>query len=129
MTANVLRDAQTIPALRAIVGGGLGAYLDGVCAILARPFAARGRRREHLDGALRAATGFHVWRALTSLGDAEAAELGAGLVELAARQETYRTIVVRWVSRRRPAVTLCGDYKRREEDAKCLGPCNSRTRR
>src|ERR671922_1904746 len=30
MTANVLRDAQTIPALRAIVDGGLGTYLDSM---------------------------------------------------------------------------------------------------
>src|ERR671937_289595 len=45
MTANVLRDAQTIPALRAIVDGGLGTYLDSVRAVLARPFAARDRRR------------------------------------------------------------------------------------
>src|SRR5437868_14163490 len=40
MTANVLRDAQTLPALRAIVDGGLGAYLDAVREILARRFAA-----------------------------------------------------------------------------------------
>jgi AcrR family transcriptional regulator len=85
MTANVLRDAQALPALREIVDGGLGAYLDGVCAILARPFAARGPRRQRVDAAIRAATDFHVWRALAPLGDTEAAELGAGLVELAAR--------------------------------------------
>jgi AcrR family transcriptional regulator len=85
MTANVLRDAQTFPALRAIVDGGLGAYLDAVREILARPFAARGRRRERVDAALRAATDFHTWQALAPLGDDEAAELTAGLVELAAR--------------------------------------------
>jgi hypothetical protein len=42
MTANALRGAQTLPALQAIVDGGLGAYLDAVHEILARPFAARG---------------------------------------------------------------------------------------
>jgi AcrR family transcriptional regulator len=85
MTANVLRDAQTLPALQAIVDGGLGAYLDAVREVLARPLAARGRRRERVDAALRAATDFHTWRALAPLGDADAAELGAGLVEIAAR--------------------------------------------
>jgi AcrR family transcriptional regulator len=84
MTGNVLRDAQTIPALGAIVDGGLGAYLDAVREILAKPFAARGRRRERVDAALRAATDFHTWRALAPLGDDEVAELAAGLVELAA---------------------------------------------
>jgi AcrR family transcriptional regulator len=84
MTANVLRDAETLPALRAIVDGGLGAYLEGTRAILAEPLAARGRRRERVDAALRAALDFHMWQALAPLGDTEAAELAAGLVELAA---------------------------------------------
>jgi AcrR family transcriptional regulator len=84
MTANVLRDAQTIPALRAIVDGGLGVYLGAVREILAKPFAARGRRRERLDAALRAALEFHFWRAVAPLGDAEAAELAAAFVESAA---------------------------------------------
>jgi AcrR family transcriptional regulator len=84
MTANVLRDAQTLPALRAIIEGGLGAYLGAVREILAKPFAARGRRRERVEAALRAATDFHTWQALAPLGDDEAAELAAGLVELAA---------------------------------------------
>jgi AcrR family transcriptional regulator len=84
MTANVLRDAQTLPALRAIVDSGLGTYLEAVREILARPFAARGRRRERLDAVLRAVVDFHFWRALASLGDAEAARLAAAFVESAA---------------------------------------------
>jgi len=84
MTANVLRDLERLPALREVVEGGLGRYLDGVHALLARPFGARGRRRQRLDAALEAALGFHLWRALAPLGDGEAAELAAGLVELAA---------------------------------------------
>src|SRR5919197_773800 len=82
MTANVLRDAQTLPALQAIVEGGFGAYLDAVREILAKPF---GRRSKRVDAALRAALDFHFWRALSPLGDAEAAKLAAGLVELAAQ--------------------------------------------
>jgi AcrR family transcriptional regulator len=81
MTANVLRDAQTLPALQAIVDGGLGAYLDAVRALLAEPLGAG----ERVDAALRAALDFHFWRALAPLGDDDAAELAAGLVELAAQ--------------------------------------------
>jgi AcrR family transcriptional regulator len=80
MTANVLRDAQTLPALRAIVEGGLGAYLDAVREILAEPFGAS----ERVDAALRAALDFHFWRALAPLGDAEAADLAAQFLEVAA---------------------------------------------
>src|ERR671939_927127 len=80
MTANVLRDAQTLPALREIVDGGFGAYLDAVREILAKPYGAG----ERVDAALRAALDFHFWRALAPLGDDEAAGLAAGLVELAA---------------------------------------------
>src|SRR5919202_517624 len=36
MTANVLRDAETIPALRAILDGGFGAYLEAVVEVLAK---------------------------------------------------------------------------------------------
>src|SRR5919202_5355258 len=42
MTANVLRDAETIPALRAILDGGFGAYLESMAEILAKPFGAGG---------------------------------------------------------------------------------------
>jgi AcrR family transcriptional regulator len=80
MTANVLRDAETLPTLRAIVDGGLGAYLEAVREILTKPFGVQ----ERVDAALRAALDFHFWRALAPLGDAEAAELAAGFVELAA---------------------------------------------
>jgi AcrR family transcriptional regulator len=85
MTANVLRDAEIVAALRPIVENGLGRYLEQVRATLAEPFRARGRRRERIDAAIRAALDFHVWRALAPLGDREASHLAAGLVELAAR--------------------------------------------
>ena len=85
MTANVLRDAEIVPSLRPIIEGGLGRYLAEVRAIVAAPFRARGRRAERVDAAVRGAVDFHFWRALAKLGDREAAELAAGLVELAAR--------------------------------------------
>ena len=45
MTANVLRDAQVLPTLRAILEGGLLRYLDQARQVLTEPFGARGRRR------------------------------------------------------------------------------------
>jgi AcrR family transcriptional regulator len=84
MTAKVLRDAELLPALRPIIEGGLGAYLERVHGILTEPFRARGRRRERINAAARAAVDFHLWRALATLDDAEAAGLAAALVERAA---------------------------------------------
>jgi AcrR family transcriptional regulator len=84
MTANVLRDAQILPALRSILEGGLLRYLDQAGKVLTEPLGARGRGRERVDAAARAAIDLHTWRALAPLGDAEAADLAAGLIELAA---------------------------------------------
>jgi AcrR family transcriptional regulator len=84
MTANVLRDAQVLPALQRVLERGLLRYLDAIPETLAEPFGARGRRRERVLHAARAAVDFHFWRALAPIGDDDAAELGAGLVELAA---------------------------------------------
>lgn len=84
MTANVLRDAELLPALRPIIERGLGAYLEQSQRILTAPIRVRGRRRARVDAAARAAVDFHLWRALAPLGDADAAELAAGLVETAA---------------------------------------------
>jgi AcrR family transcriptional regulator len=83
MTANVLRDAQIVPALRPIIDGGLLRYLDEARRVLTEQIGARGRR-ERVDAAARGATDFHLWRALAPLGDADAAELAARFVELAA---------------------------------------------
>lgn len=80
MLANVLRDAELLPSLRNVIEPGFGAYLLAVQQALARPY---GRSRR-VAAALRVATDFHVWRSLAPLGDAEAADLAAGLVELAA---------------------------------------------
>jgi AcrR family transcriptional regulator len=82
MTANVLRDAQVLPALRSILEGGLLRYLDQARKVLIEPIDAPDRER--VEGAARAAIDLHTWRALAPLGDAEAADLAAGLIELAA---------------------------------------------
>jgi AcrR family transcriptional regulator len=90
MTANVLRDAQVLPALRAVTEGGLLRYLDEARKILTAPLSARGRRRQRVDAAARAAVDFHTWRALAPLGDADAADLAARLIELAANPDSTR---------------------------------------
>jgi AcrR family transcriptional regulator len=79
MTANVLRDAEILPALRQVVDPGRNAYVAHVRSVLARPF---GRNRR-VEAAVAVATDFHAWRALSTLPDDEAVELAAGLVELA----------------------------------------------
>lgn len=85
MTGRVLRDAELVPALGAVLDAGLMAYLERVRETLVAPFRARGRRRARIEAAARAAVDFHLWRALSPLGDDAAADLAAGLVELAAR--------------------------------------------
>jgi AcrR family transcriptional regulator len=85
MTANVLRDAEVMPALGKIIDNGLGVYLERVRHVLAVSVRGRGKRRARVEAAVRAATDFHTWRALSSLPDGDAAELGARLIELAAK--------------------------------------------
>jgi AcrR family transcriptional regulator len=86
MMANILRDADIVPAMRPFVDQGVGGYLEAVRRILGGSIRARvrGRRRARIDAALHVATDFHVWRSLAALGDADAADLSARFVELAA---------------------------------------------
>jgi len=84
MTANVLRDAEVTAPLKRVLQGGLQRYLDVVCDLLVEPFAVGGPGLERVRAAARAATDFHFWRALAPLQDEAAADLGAGLIELAA---------------------------------------------
>jgi AcrR family transcriptional regulator len=84
MMANLQRDAESLPALKAVLDGGLGAYLEAVRGILTAPFQAEGRTGERVKAAAGAATSFHLWRSLSELGDEEAADLAANLVEAAA---------------------------------------------
>lgn len=84
MTAHVLRDAELLPSLRNVIEPGLGAYSVAVQRALGRPY---GRSRR-VDAAIKVAADFHVWRSLASLGDEEAVELAAGLVELAAARRS-----------------------------------------
>jgi AcrR family transcriptional regulator len=87
MTANVLRDAEILPSLRRVIEPGLGAYSDAVRGALARAYP----RTRRVDAVIRLVADFHAWRALAPLGDEEAAELAAGLVEAAARVKRSRS--------------------------------------
>jgi AcrR family transcriptional regulator len=84
MTANILRDVETIPALRPIIDRGLGRYLEDVRGILADAFIVRAADHQRVEAASRVAVDFHVWHLLAPLGDVAAADLAAGLVEVAA---------------------------------------------
>ena len=86
MTVHVLRDAETVPALRPILEGGLLRYLGEAQRLLTEPYAAQGPRQDRLDAAARGAVDVHLWRALAPLGDDVAADLAAALVERAADQ-------------------------------------------
>ena len=83
MLSNVFRDVATVPALKEVMDDGLGVYMDAVRQVLAAPFDVEAERRHRVEAAVRAATDFHLWKALSSLGDEEAADLAAGLVERA----------------------------------------------
>ncbi|MEX2613073.1 MAG: helix-turn-helix domain-containing protein [Gaiellaceae bacterium] len=90
MTANILRDAAIVPALGVLVERGLGGYLDNARRALTDPIRVQGHRRARVDAAARAAVDFHFWRALAVLGDGDAAELAAGMVELAGTPSARR---------------------------------------
>ena len=89
MTAKVLRDIDLKPALRPIIAGGLGRYLAAAHQFLVETTGVRGAAKNRVDAAAGAVLDFHTWRALAPLGDKEAADLAAGLIELAADQTRW----------------------------------------
>lgn len=84
MTAHVLRDAEVLPSLRRVIEPGMGAYAGAVRSVLAQ---GQGRS-SRVDAAIRLVTDFHAWRALAPLGDEEAVELAAELVEVSAARRS-----------------------------------------
>ena len=90
MTANVLRDAQTMPELAALLDGTLAPYLGAVCELLADGWEIRGKRRRRLLAALKLAIDFHTWRSLereSRLKREEAVELMLDAVGASVRSE------------------------------------------
>jgi AcrR family transcriptional regulator len=64
MRANVLRDAQTMPELAALLEGSVMPYLEALRDLLAEGWEVRTERRKHLLATLKLAIDFHTWRSL-----------------------------------------------------------------
>jgi AcrR family transcriptional regulator len=82
MTANVLRDAQTMPALAAILEHGRGAFVGAVRDDLASAWERGGPPNARLRAALGIAIRFETWRALArddGMSDEEAADLAIAM--------------------------------------------------
>jgi AcrR family transcriptional regulator len=87
MLANVIRDAETVPAVREVLEGGSLTYIARVRDVIVAGWRTRARRRERLATVVELALDFHTWRLLTrdrGLGNDEAAELIVSLVACAA---------------------------------------------
>ena len=80
MRANVLRDAQTMPALAALLEGSVVPYLKEVRDLLAQGWEACQKERRRLLATLALALDFHTWRSL---------ERGSGL----SRKEAVETML------------------------------------
>src|SRR5215218_813597 len=77
MRANVLRDAQTMPELAALLEGSVVPYLGAVRDLLAEGWEVNDDRRKRLLATLKLAIDFHTWRSLereSGLGREEAVE-------------------------------------------------------
>jgi len=77
MRANVLRDAETMPALAALLEGTVVPYLEAVRDLLAEGWEVHDEGRRRLLAALKLAIDFHTWRSLergSSLSREEAVE-------------------------------------------------------
>ena len=80
MRANVLRDAQTMPELAALLEGSVVPYLEEAHGLLAEGWEVRGKERRRLLATLALALDFHTWRSL---------ERGSGL----SRKEAVETML------------------------------------
>ena len=83
MRANVLRDAETMPELAALLEGSVVPYLEAVRDLLAEGWEVHGNGNRLLLATLKLAIDFHTWRSLergSGLGREEAVELMLGAV-------------------------------------------------
>jgi AcrR family transcriptional regulator len=90
MRANVLRDAETMPELAALLEGTVVPYLEAVRELLAEGWEVGGERRRRLLATLALAIDFHTWRSLergSGLSREEAVELILDSVRASARAE------------------------------------------
>ena len=87
MRANVLRDAETMHALAALLEGTVVPYLEAVRDLLTEGWEVRGEGRRRLLATLQLAIDFHTWRSLereSGLSREEAVELVLEAVRSAA---------------------------------------------
>lgn len=87
MWANILRDAELVPALPQAMAP-FEHYLDEIVVLLASGWGARGGRRAVLDAAIRHAIDFRTWQSLVQRGEissSQGARLMRTLVEDAGR--------------------------------------------
>jgi AcrR family transcriptional regulator len=90
MRANVLRDAETMPALAALLEGTVVPYLEAVRELLAEGWEVCGKGRRRLLATLKLAIDFHTWRTLergSGLSREEAVELMLDAVGASVRPE------------------------------------------
>jgi AcrR family transcriptional regulator len=90
MRANVLRDAETMPELAALLEGTVVPYLEAVREMLAEGWEVRGKGRRRLLATLALAIDFHTWRSLergSGLSREEAVELMLNAIRASARPE------------------------------------------
>jgi AcrR family transcriptional regulator len=90
MRANVLRDAETMPELAALLEGTVVPYLGTVRDLLAEGWEVRGKGRRRLLATLKLAIDFHTWRSLergSGLSRDEAVELMLDAVGAYVRSE------------------------------------------
>jgi hypothetical protein len=64
MRANVLRDAQTMPELAALLEGSVVPYLEALRDLLAEGWEVRSKEKGRLLATLALALDFHTWRSL-----------------------------------------------------------------
>jgi AcrR family transcriptional regulator len=90
MRANVLRDAETMPALAALLEGTVVPYLEAVRELLAEGWEVSGEGRRRLLATLKLAIDFHTWRSLergSGLSREEAVELMLDAVGASVRSQ------------------------------------------
>lgn len=92
MLGNVLRDESLVPALAEVMAQAWWPRIDAMVDVLAQGRNLRGARRTRVRAAIRLAIDFSTWKTLAGegLGDFEAADIGATLVEIADSEDTAR---------------------------------------
>ena len=81
MRANVLRDAQTMPALASLLEGSVVPYLGAVRDLLAEGWEVGDERRKRLLATIKLAIDFHTWRSLVRESGLNREEAVASMLE------------------------------------------------